>query len=152
MAPWADQLLGLIDVIYAEGHEISIIGCSAGGSAALNALLKRPGKVERAINVCGRLRRGRQKGFRSFESRTRSSKSFAQSVDFFEQHEESLSDEERKRVMTVRPLFGDELVPADTVSLSGACNIVIPSIEHVFSIYAALTIFSSRLCRFLKDG
>jgi len=51
--------------------------------------------------------------------------------------------------MTVRALFGDELVPADTAILRGAHNIVVPTPEHVFSIAIALTLFSRPLITFL---
>jgi hypothetical protein len=41
-----------------------------------------------------------------------------------------LSGKDRERVMTVRALFGDELVPADTVILPGAYNRVILQNGH----------------------
>lgn len=53
--------------------------------------------------------------------------------------------------MTVRPLLGDELVPADTAVIEGANNITVPSIEHVISIAASLTIFSTPLLSFLQQ-
>ena len=35
---------------------VSIIGCSAGASAAFNLFLKRPDVIQKAIGVCGRIR------------------------------------------------------------------------------------------------
>lgn len=97
----------------------------------------------------GRLRSGNQRVFRSFETRTASSPSFAKSVQLFESREELLSDNDRQKIMTVRALFGDELVPADTTILRGAYNTVVPTPEHVLSIGMALTLFSRPLITFL---
>ncbi len=51
--------------------------------------------------------------------------------------------------MTVRAMLGDELVPSDTTLLKDAYNIQVPTIEHMLSIAASLTIFSKRLIDFL---
>ncbi len=142
-------LVEMIDQFIQYGNRVSLVGCSAGGSAVLNVFIKRKNVVHRVINVCGRLRQGKQRGFRSFEKRTALSIPFALSVKLFESREDLLSDHDRQKIMTVRPLFGDELVPADTLVLGGAYNTVIPTIEHVFSIAMALTLFSSPLITFL---
>lgn len=147
--PKLETLVRMIDQYAKTGDRISLVGCSAGGSAALNAFFDRRDVVYRVINVCGRLRSGDQQGFRSYEARTASSPPFAQSVKLFESHEDLLSTHDRQKVMTVRALFGDELVPADTTVLHGAYNTVIPTPEHVFSIAMALTVFSSPLITFL---
>lgn len=143
-------LIEMIDKFIKYGDRVSLVGCSAGGSAVLNAFFKRKELVHKVINICGRLRYGKQKGFRSYEARTASSPSFAQSVKLFASRENLLSIHDRKKVMTVRALFGDELVPGDTAILSMANNMVIPTMEHIFSIAMALTLFSRPLITFLK--
>jgi len=142
-------LVEMIDTYAQNGDKVSLVGCSAAGSAVLNAFFERKNVVHKVISVCGRLRSGNQKGFRSFETRTASNPSFARSVQLFESREDLLSDQDRKKVMTVRALFGDELVPADTAVLHGAYNTVVPTPEHVFSIGMALTLFSGPLITFL---
>jgi hypothetical protein len=145
------MLIKLIDKYSSNGNIVSLVGCSAGGSAVLNAYLERKTKVHRVINVCGRLRSGNYRGLRSFKARTASSPAFAQSIKLFEKNEVLLSKKDRHKIMTVRALFGDEAVPGDTAILSGVSNITIPTIEHVFSISMALTIFSNRLISFLTN-
>ena len=147
--PKLSVLVEMIDRYAQNGDKVSLVGCSAGGSAVLNAFFERKNVVHRVISVCGRLRSGNQKGFRSFEARTDSSPSFATSVQLFESREDSLSDNDRQKIMTVRALFGDELVPADTTILRGAYNTVVPTPEHVLSIAMALTLFSRPLITFL---
>lgn len=147
--PKFNKLLRHIDEL-SETSKVSIIGTSAGGSAALNAFTKRKKVVYKVVNLSGILRSSKEVGWRSFEERTKSSPQFAQSVKMFTNLENSLSAVDRKRVMTVYPKFGDELVAPDTVTLSGAMNIRIPSIEHVLSIALALTIFSKPVISFLN--
>lgn len=147
--PKLQILVDMIGKFTNDGDRVSIVGCSAGGSVALNAFFERKEDVHRVINVCGRLRTGPQNGFRSFGARTASSPPFADSVKLFESHENLLTNQDRQKVMTVRALFGDELVPADTTIVRGAYNTIVPTPEHVLSITMALTIFSKPLITFL---
>jgi pimeloyl-ACP methyl ester carboxylesterase len=145
------KLCDLVDSESRDGSEVSVAGCSAGGSAALNLFVEHPNGLKKAVSVCGRLKRGNYTGFRSLEMRAKRSKSFAQSVQLFESREKSLSQDERARIMTIHSFFGDELVPADTAILEGACNIAVPTPEHSISIYMALSFFSKKLISFLKN-
>lgn len=137
----SDRLIELIDGFIKEGNKISLAGTSAGGSLVLNVFLKRKDKISKVVNICGRLRKGDQKGLRGFEVRTSSSKSFRDSVLMFEQEENLLTKNNRKRVMTVTAKFGDELVPYGTAILPGALNLQVPTFEHLLGIGFALNFF-----------
>ncbi|KKR15457.1 MAG: hypothetical protein UT42_C0001G0014 [Candidatus Falkowbacteria bacterium GW2011_GWA2_39_24] len=151
--PKLNRLLDLIDKLFEEGDIVSLIGTSAGGSAVINAFAKRKQQIASVVNICGRLRVGTHKGIHSFEIRTASSPAFAESVRMCEQEIEQLSSDDKDRIMTVRPLLGDELVPADTVIINGAHNVVIPSGEHVLSIALSLSLLSAEMISFLvKSG
>jgi len=145
------RLLRYISKSGIKGERVSLIGVSAGGSAALNAFYRMKNDIHRVINVCGRLRVGSSRGFRSFSSRTRSSSSFAQSVRMLEKHEGLFTKNDREKIMTIHAAFGDELVPKETVLVTGAKNISVPMIEHGLSIFTALTIFSMPIIEFIKE-
>jgi len=149
--PKLNRILVLIDQLVANDNVVSLIGTSAGGSAVLNAFIERRDVVNKVINVCGRLRKGPLDGLRSFQSKTSSSPAFAQSVILAEEKIGVLSNQERQRIMTVRPLFGDELVPSSTTTIDGAVSTIIPTTEHMLSIGAALSVFSAPLIRFLLE-
>ena len=149
--PKLHRLLEVIDRFVEKGDMVSLVGASAGGSAALNAFAQRKTAVQRVINICGRLRVGNAMGFRSLRIQSMSSPAFAESVTLCERHSELLSEKDRKKCMTVRAMFGDELVPPETTVLRGAHNIQVPTPEHMFSIFLALTIFSKPLIGFLKQ-
>ena len=135
----------------ADRDPITIVGISAGGSAAFNTLLEIPSSVDRAISICGRLRKGNHQR-RSLEKRSEKSIKFKESVLQFENQEPLIPADFRKRFMTVSAKFGDELVPSDTSFLAGAYNLQIPTIEHLLSISLGLIIFSKSILNFIRFG
>ena len=103
-----------------------------------------PNTIYKSINICGRLRPGNQTGFRSFNTRTKSSHKFAQSVLQFTQKEKFLTTSQQKRMMTISPLFGDELVPKNTCLLNKSKNIFLPTVGHSLTIICALVSNSTK--------
>lgn len=145
-----NRLLKLTDN-ESTNSEVSLIGTSAGGSLAINAYAKRKNKINKVITICSRLRRGQIKGFRGFKQRTKGYSAFKDSVIKAEENEAIFSNGEKKRIMTVHALFGDELVPTNTSSIDRAKNIIVPTGEHVISIATCLTIFSRTLVSFIAE-
>jgi hypothetical protein len=144
-------LIEKIDEFVENGDTVSLVGTSAGASAAINAFAKRKSSIHKVINICGRLKKGSSVGFRSFEVQSKSSPAFAESIRVCEENLKNFSKKDLEKIMTVKPAFGDQLVPHNTVVIKGARNIRIPTIEHVFSILMSLTLFSRPLIKFLKD-
>lgn len=145
-----EELLKLIDNLNGQGHKISLIGSSAGGSAVLNAFLKRKNIIHKVVNICGRLRQGPQTGFWSFKNRTKTSPAFAESVITFESKETELTAEDKKKILTIPPLF-DEGVPASAVIIPGALNKTIPIIDHYLGIIYALYLFPHPIQNFILN-
>lgn len=141
------KILDLIDKSVKNRDKVSLIGCSASGSLMLNAFIERKHAVDKVVNLSGFLRRGKAKGLRFFDVRSAKSPAFRQSVIHLEKKERSLSMKDRKKILTVRPLY-DELVPGDTVVLKGALNKTIPVIEHILGISTALVSYDP-LIKFL---
>lgn len=143
-----DRIISYVDT-FANTGRLSIVGTSAGGSAALNILVEKPDRVERAVNICGRLRAGTHT-WRSLDRMSATSQSFKQSVLLCEQKQAMISQSLKHRIMTVSARFGDELVPQDTSTLAGAHNLTIPTIGHGLSIAMALTLFARPIIQFIK--
>ena len=121
-----ERILQKIEELTAKDCLVSLVGQSAGGSAVMNAFVKRPDKVVGVVNITGRLR---SPGHPSLEEASSGSPAFADSVRRCESKLSSLTDEQRKRVMTIRPSI-DKVVPADSVAVEGATNIVSPIRGH----------------------
>ncbi len=136
--PKLERMLVLIDELHKRG-KVYVIGSSAGGSFAFNVFRERQDVIEKAVNNCGRLRRGNpNRTFRSLESVSQKSPAFKQSVLQFEASEHLLTKQDRARLMTIRPAFGDEAVPPETVPLEGAHNTLVYTPEHILGIGLSL--------------
>lgn len=142
------RLLKLIDE-NSKNNEVSLIGTSAGGSLVINAFNERKDEINKVITISSRLKKGEESGFRGFTKKTEKSLSFRESVLNSEKNINNFSSEEKSRIMTIHALFGDELVPKDTSIIKGTKNIIIPTGEHLFSIWSSLTWYSKILINFL---
>lgn len=144
------RLLDLIDE-KTKTNKVSLIGMSAGGSLAINAFSERKNEINKVITVCSRLRIGKMNGLSGFKKRVEDYPSFKESLIKNEENEKLLSKKEREKIMTVHALFGDQLIKADTATITGATNITVPTCGHRVSIFSSLTIFSKPLREFIKN-
>lgn len=141
------RLINTIDELHNKGYKISLLGTSAGGSCVINAYCARRNKISTVINVCGRLKEGNNV-FPSLEVAARKSPSFKQSVLLCEKNFTSLTSQNKAKILTIRSLF-DEVVPVSLISIEGATNIRILSVEHGISIALAMTLYSKKIIDFL---
>lgn len=146
--PKLERLVGFVDELLDDGNTVSLVGGSAGGSAVLNALLEQP-EINAVVNICGRLRAG-ENVFPSLEFAARKSLSFKDSVTIFERKEPQMTAEQRSKVLNLIPIW-DEVVPKATVSLNGAKNQTLPSVEHMISGFLGTTLFAPIVMRFIKE-
>lgn len=145
-----NEVISLVDELSKKG-KVSVVGTSAGGSLAFNTFIKRSDKINKAISICGRLKKGNHK-IRSLDKKSSSSETFKQSVLLFEENISKLTADQKSRMMTVSARFGDELVPADTSYIEGIYNVKIPTAEHLISIGSSLTLFSKRIIKFVLSN
>lgn len=123
---------------------VSLVGCSAGGSVLIKVFAEKKNIVHRVVDVCGALRPGAASS--KFDTAV-----YLKGLEHSEQAIAGLSEEDKKRILTIRPRFGDEFVKAEQVNIPGANNITVPTFEHMLSIMFALTIFSKPILNFLKS-
>ena len=147
--PKLDRALKLVDSLINKDTKISIIGNSAGSSFALNIFEERKKQINKVIINCGRVRDGDWPWF-TFDQATSSSPSFKESVLRAQKLEKTFTDIDRKKILTLRPLF-DEVVPPFTVPILGAKNEKMLTIGHSLSIALNLTLFKKRLINFILE-
>ena len=129
------RLLRVIDELATANNPIGIIGISAGGSLAINALAEVPDRVRQVVNICGRVTRSGYSVMRPLALYSRTHPVFIESV----QHcEENIDAIDKGKLLTISGYF-DEVVSASSVAVSGATNMRVPSIMHAVNIYLALT-------------
>ena len=148
-APKLKRILDEIDTCTSKNTKIILMGVSAGGSAALNAFALRKDKVEKVVNVNGRVRSG-ENVFLSLELAAILSPAFKESVLLFEnRYEKKLLKQDRKKILIVHPIL-DEIVPVSTAILADVQTYIAPVVGHVIGGMCTLTIFSGRLRQFIE--
>lgn len=144
------RALRLVDSLTKNNSRVSIVGNSAGSSLALNIFGKRKKQIHRVVINCGRVREGNWPWF-TFDQATSSSPSFKESVHAAQALEKTFTKDDRKKILTLRPLF-DEVVPSNTVQITGATNKISFSIEHVLSIALNMTLYRRKIIDFILDS
>lgn len=123
-------------------YTVSVIGISAGGLVAIEAINRLPDDVSGAVNICGNVNKANRKGPRFYMQRTVRSPSFHEAVATSERtFNEGIPDATLENIMTVHAWREkDELIPDGTVCVEGANNqeLPFPCIEHLLAINYAL--------------
>ena len=157
-APWEDMkpfghklemLLKLIDHCAKHSGKVSLIGVSAGGSLVMNAFCHKKAKIHRVINICGRLREGKNVS-PTLDTAIKGHPSFKNSVLLCEKGLSKLTSLDKAKIMTIRALF-DGTVPTSTTPIVGAINITIPFAFHIFAIGAAFLFYKKSMLQFIKE-
>lgn len=127
-------------------RKIILVGASAAGSFVFNVAFENS-DVDKAANICGRLKDGGPKAWPSLQWAARKSPAFKESVQLFENRIPKLTDQQKSRLVTVGSWF-DGIVPVETVPLPGVLNLKTKVPLHPFSIPAALTLRRNDLINF----
>lgn len=142
---WTKKYSDFLEKVSTEldlGSQLSLVGNSASGHVVIRALSEFP-QIHAVVNNCGMLRSPMPRGWRKILYLRRPINSeFVASVEGFN----TIAVQKKiaiiaDRVLTIRPII-DELVPRSTVSLKGASNVILPSVEHVLTIGLATSRFS----------
>lgn len=130
-----------LDQLSGGGRPLYIIGISAGGTAAVNALVARPNIVQKVITVCAPLD----------HLPNLHNPLLAESIELVRANLEALTREQKQRILSVRALYDQVVRP----SLSRPADIAtrrIWMIAHAPTIFVALTLGAHRLNRFFRKG
>jgi pimeloyl-ACP methyl ester carboxylesterase len=138
------RLLALIDIYSEREYKISLVGASAGASVAIAAFSRRKEIISGVVCICGKLRRPETVELHYYKHNP----AFRGAMKELVQNLAKLSSKDKKRILSIRPLY-DQTVSAKDTKIDGALQKIIPSFYHVPSIALALTVFSPILLFFL---
>lgn len=130
------RLTTYIDDLHAT--RINIIGVSAGGTAAVNALSLRPNVIRRVVTVATPYR---------YLTHLKNSKLKA-SIDYLGRVDVRNLE---GRILSMHGLY-DQTVPIDVSSVQNVCTRKVYAISHSCIIITALTIYSLAIRRFIEQG
>ncbi|MFA5004356.1 MAG: hypothetical protein WC498_03730 [Candidatus Saccharimonadales bacterium] len=151
---WADKqpfavklqsLLQHIDTLANNGYRVSLVGESAGASAAMAAYAARQDVVHRVVCICGKLRNPQTVHPNTYLRNP----AFAESMAALPAALVGLGSEKLARVRSIHPL-SDPTVPIGDTVIAGAESKTIPTIGHSNGIFLGDTLFSFLVVPFLK--
>jgi pimeloyl-ACP methyl ester carboxylesterase len=142
-----DRLITMIDARTKEGYSVSLVGASAGGSLAINALAQRPRKIHKVVLIAGEIN-GKLK---MSPGTYRHNPSFRESMDVVEESLAELDVKTRQRILSLRAVF-DPVVTASDSIIKDAHNKVVATSGHALTIATQITLGARRWLRFIKQS
>jgi alpha-beta hydrolase superfamily lysophospholipase len=123
-----------------QGRPTCVIGVSAGGTAAVHLLAKRP-NVQRIATIGS--------PYELFDDR--SNKLLAASTELLLQELQVFNKDQKARILSVTALY-DQVVPLRMSKPEGVKVVFTPMFWHAPAIYVALVLRANRLKRFFSKG
>jgi pimeloyl-ACP methyl ester carboxylesterase len=131
------QLAADVDAL--EGA-IYLLGVSAGGTAAVSCLAKRPEKITKVATICSPLLPF------SYQVNPLLEVAIAKLQPGLEDMDEST----KHKILSVRAIY-DQTVPTRLSQPAGIRTVVLPSAMHAVTIFLGLTVMSFPVLRFFKQ-
>ena len=127
------------------GHEVVLVGSSAGASAALAAYAEHPEKVRAVVLICGKIHDVPAIP----EPLLDYNNVFEEALELLPKKLEKLSDDKRDHILSMRTK-ADPIVPEEDTLIRGAHHFAMPMVGHVVGIAYALITQRSRVLRFAR--
>lgn len=146
--PWQDKLDGLlndIDTYTAAGKTVSLIGESAGASAAMQALQLRTTSLNAVILLCGKTQYPDRLGAHV----RRKNPQLYESVSSSHAYIQKMPKSDKKKVLNMHPII-DPVVPVHETEINGVQNARLPSFGHAASIIFAMIFWNFRMVHFIR--
>lgn len=140
-----ERLLNKVDSLIAKHDTLTIIGVSAGASAAITIYSLRKSQIIGCVLIAGKINHSDTIG----KDYRQNNPAFVQSVQACEKALLSLNSSDRKRIMSRYALF-DNLIPREDSYIAGAHNQTVHSVGHLVTIATQITIGAPIFLRFLK--
>ena len=138
------RLVAKIDELAKDGP-VSLVGVSAGAGAVLNAYALRP-NIKSVVLICGKVQHPETINPSYFERNP----AFKSSAFMVAGSLAKLSNLQRARIMSIRPL-SDQTVPPNHTIVPGAVAKVVGSHGHIQSIYYTIIFKPKLIASFLKS-
>ncbi len=144
-APKLKRLTEQINYLTSQGSRVSLVGISAGASAAVNTYAANKDKIHKLVFICGKVRSPQNVNRRYFEKNP----AFKDSIYLSEANWQKLNAPDKKKMLYLHALV-DGIVPPCFNKLEGVQTKTVLAFGHVVGIAVALTFYSASICRFLK--
>lgn len=142
-APKFERLLAYVDKLVAKGFQVSLVGVSAGATAALNVLAARPDTIHKVVLICGAVQHPEEVQ----EHTKQINPAFWESMLYLHAHSlKALTPHEKQKIVSYIPQ-ADEVVATKNMRIQGISYESLPTRGHVKSIVYAITVAAHRIIR-----
>lgn len=138
-------LLAKIDELSNDGHLVSLVGVSAGASAALNAYAQRK-DLNAVVCVCGKIQNPQTIGIRTYQINP----AFKQSAFGVKTSLHQIKPARISRILSIHPRSDSTVLVADT-KIAGASEKVVPVFGHIQGILYSITFGLPAIAKFIKN-
>jgi len=135
-----------IDRRVGEGRTVSLVASSAGASLALHAFAKRKSTIHAVVLLAPALGKADSVAPGIFAINP----TFKISMEQLPATLNALTAYDCAKILSVKPR-SDRVVPLSDMDIKGAAYLQLPTRGHLWTIVAALTIYSPGLVRFIKS-
>ena len=147
--PWESKLQRLllrIDTLRANGHQVALVGASAGAMPAICAYAARPKMVIGVVTIAGKINRPEAIGDRY----KKDNPALMPAAEACQSALQKLTDKQLSNIQSRRALY-DEVVKKPDSYLPGAHNTIVPSAGHALTIAVQLLLGAPSFIKFLKS-
>jgi pimeloyl-ACP methyl ester carboxylesterase len=140
-----EKITAHIDQLHANGKRVSLVGVSAGATAAFNAYMARPQKVASVVYVCGKLHRPESVGQIYYQKNP----AFKESLIKVQSGISNLKAADTKKMLSLHPIY-DETVPIQDTVLPSVRSKKMLAYWHIPSIFIGITFYGRTICKFVR--
>jgi pimeloyl-ACP methyl ester carboxylesterase len=141
--PKLQKILDRIDQLHARGFSVSLVGVSAGASAAVHVFAKRADVINKLVIICGAIQHPEEVQ----DVTKRNNPAFWESMLALHAGVlQRLTAEQRERIVSFVPK-SDEIVDPKNMRIDGISYQSLPTHGHVASIVYAILIAAKRVAR-----
>jgi predicted alpha/beta hydrolase family esterase len=141
-----NRVIKLVDEFSNQSGTVSLVAASAGCSMAINVYCARKSKISSVVLICGKIRNPGA----IISTRKSNNPSLQDSVILSDSLVNKLSNNDKAKMLTVRPLI-DETVNKSDGTINGVKNKIIFSVEHALSIILAISLYKKIAINFIKS-
>ncbi|HET7059970.1 MAG TPA: hypothetical protein VFH99_01470 [Candidatus Saccharimonadales bacterium] len=152
--PWAgaeawrpkfQRLLAEIDKYHSQGHQVSLVGASAGASAVLNAYAERSDKINGLIYICAKINTPETVSQKTYDENP----AFKTSLELLQANLPKLKPQDKVKMLSLYSP-ADGTVPYAATVIPGVKESQLPRLKHGRAILYSLSFGASGLARFIK--
>jgi hypothetical protein len=139
-----DKLLKLIEELQVAGHDVSLVGASAGASAVINAYVANK-NIHRVIYICGKINRPDVVSPKVYADNP----DFKESLALLQQNLTRLTEEDKQKLLSLFP-YKDTVVPYADTRITGVAEQRIVGWSHSQGIFSGIVISAPKIARFIR--